>query len=321
MKRRGGVTALAVTVRMGAALALAGAACAAPAPTSAPRGADGGTLAASDAGVRSGDVRAAAVAAPAERYYTAYLAEIIGGDRAEARAGYDAVLAEAGRIDRVIAARAALRLAGLAAAEGGRQEALELLARATTLGADDAGVLEAADALRLQLASGSAAERLLRGPALGTAIEGVSSEAASRFAQAEARLGAYQGKRVRRGIEKFDEDLARKAAALDAAVRAYRRVVELGESVAAAAAEFRIGSLHHDWGLTTLTLETPPELEPKYAAPVRADLERRARKSLAAARAAYAASLAQGTGSAGAELWHAAARSGARAVDELGLGR
>ena len=39
--------------------------------------------------------------------------------------------------------------------------------------------------------------------------------------------------------------------------------------VAVAAAEFRVGSLHHDYALALLTLEVPPELEPKFAADVR----------------------------------------------------
>jgi hypothetical protein len=84
-----------------------------------------------------------------------------------------------------------------------------------------------------------------------------------------------------------------------------------------AAAEFRIGSLHHDYALALLTLEVPPELEAKYAAEVRREQRPKALRSLRAAQAAYAASLAAGGGASGAELWHAAARSGARAVDDM----
>ena len=254
----------------------------------------------------------------AERYYRAYLAETVAGERAEARAGYEAVLEAGGADGRVIAARAALRLAGLDGQEGRIREALELLARAASLGGDDPALLEAVDALRLALSgSGAPADTGLRGPALGTALDGASPEAAARFARAEKLLDGYQRLRVRARIERFDEDVKRKTEALDAAVRAYRHVVELGEPVGSAAATFRIASLHHDFALAVLTLETPPELEPAYAAPVRRDLRVRAQHSFKAAQSAYAESLAAGPDARGTELWHAAARSGARAVEDM----
>ncbi len=254
----------------------------------------------------------------AARYYRAYVAENVDGDRAAARAGYEAVLEAGGSDSRTVAARAALRLAGLEAQEGRSREALELLARAASLGGDDPALVEAVDALRLSLAeAGVRADTGLRGPPVGRLLDGAATAAAERFARAEKLLDAYRERRVRARVEKFDEDVARKEAALEAAARAYRQVVELGDPVASAAATFRIASLHHDYALAVLTLETPPELEPAYAAPVRRDLRRRALRSFKAAQVAYVESLAAGPDAPGAELWHAAARSGARAVEDM----
>jgi hypothetical protein len=254
----------------------------------------------------------------AERYYRAYLSETVDGNLRGARGAYEEVLETGGAEARGVAARAALRLAGLDGQEGKSREALELLARAASLGGDDPALLEAVDALRLQLAgSEPRTDTGLRGPAPGTPLDGAGAKAAGRFAGAERLLDAYQRRRVRARIEKFDEDRNRKESALRAAEDAYRQVVALGDPVGTAAAAFRIASLHHDYALLVLTLETPPELEPAYAAPVRRDLRLRAQRNFKDAQAAYAESLAAGAEAPGAELWHAAARSGARAVEDM----
>jgi hypothetical protein len=252
----------------------------------------------------------------ARRYYAAYLAETVDGDLAAARAGYEAVLEHGGEA-RGLAARAALRLAALSAREGGGRAALELLARAASLGGDDPELLAQVDALRLSLAEPGLAGAALRGPPSGAVLDGAAATTSEPFARAEKALSFYQSLGVRARIERFDEDVARKDAALEAAARAYRAVIELGDPVANSAAAFRLGSLYHDHALTMVTLETPPELEPAYAAPVRRDLRRRALKSFKAAEEAYAASLAAGAGASGAELWHAAARAGAREVADM----
>jgi hypothetical protein len=272
---------------------------------------------ASDASVAAG-VRDDGGVPLAERYYRAYLAETIDGDRAAARVGYEAVLEAGAGEGRGLASRAAVRLAGLDAQEGRNHEALELLARAASLGGDDPAVLEAVDALRLSLSgSGARPDTYVRGPAVGSTLDGASASAATRFAAAEKLLDVYQRRHVRPRVEKFDEDRERKETALRVAEEAYRQVIATADPVGAAAAAFRIASLHHDYALLVLTIETPPELEPAYAAPVRRDLRNRAQRNFKDAQAAYAESLAAGADAPGAELWHAAARSGARAVEDM----
>jgi hypothetical protein len=252
-----------------------------------------------------------------DKYWAAYFAETIDGDRAAARAGYQDVLESAGPQDVEGAARAALRLAELSALEGLHAEALDLVARATALGADDPDLVAAADGLRLRLSAVTGDDVEIRGPAAGTPLAGASPEAAVRFAQAEELLVRYLALRVRPRLENFDEERGRKQSSLEAAVRAYLRVVETGEPVAVAAAQFRIASLYHDLALTTLAYEVPPELDDRHAHEQRADLRRDASKYFRLAGNAYAASLAAAPDDKAADLWHIAARAGGRSVEDI----
>jgi hypothetical protein len=215
--------------------------------------------------------------------------------------------------DERVLARAALRLAELHGVQGRRQEALDLIGRAVSLGADeDPELRDLADSLRLRLAAERGDDLGVRGPDAGTKLDGVSAEAAARFAKAEKLLVGYLGVRVRASrIEFHDDDIIRLGQRLMAAERAYRQVAELGEPVATAAAHFRIASLYHDGALEMLNLDVPPELDESYRRQQRAQNRAAASRWFKNARDEYRRSLAVGGGAAGAELWHAAARSGA----------
>lgn len=303
--------AAALTLALALAMALAG--CGAPPAERAGR--DAGVPAAPEVVHRPAP--APAELSITERYYAAYLADTVDGDRVAARAGYEAVLEQAGADDAELAARAALRLAELNALEGRRREALDLVARATSLGGDAPELVEAADALRLRLAAAAGPTIETRGPPAGAPIEGASADAGERFRKAERLLVAYLGLRVRPRLENFYDVVRRKEAALDAAVRAYRHVAEGGEPVAIAAAEFRIASLYHDYALATLAFEVPPELTTEYATQMRRELRRSATRYFRLAEQAYAASLAAAPDVPGAALWHAAARRGASTVEQI----
>ncbi len=250
----------------------------------------------------------------AHAYYVAYLAESLG-KLDEARAGYEAlVIAEHGRDDALVVARAALRLARLEALDGKRRRAVDLLGQASILGGDDPEVTGGVDRLRLQLDTQRGEELGVPGPAVNTQLEGVSAEAAARFRKAEAMLPAYSKLSVRRIAGPFDDDLTSKRSTLEAVVRAYRAVVELAEPVATAAAQFRIGRLYHDAALFMLILQPPDEYNSDYRRDERDKDRRLAAHYFKNARVAYEASRDAARGVAGAELWQAAARDGLRST-------
>lgn len=258
----------------------------------------------------------------AARYYDGYLAETLRGDVAAARQAYEDVIAEAGAVAPWVAARAALRLAELEVLAGRRRKALELMARASVLGRDSLEIVERADRLQARLGSLRFVGSDVRGPPLGTALEGVSGDAVERFQRAEDLMAAYYRVRLEPRLEQLRAGVRVKESAMDAAVRAYRQVVAMDEPVAAVAAEFRIASLYHDLALA-LMFELPPELEPRAAAQVRRSLRASALGYLSRAQAAYLRSRAAGSegGNAASERWLVAAELGLRSVDDLLGGR
>lgn len=107
--------------------------------------------------------------------------------------------------------------------------------------------------------------------------------------------------------------------ALDAAVRAYKRVIALAEPVATVAAEFRIASIYYDLALA-LTFDLPPELEESVASELRQSLRAQAVADRNRARAAYLRCLEAGRdGRAGATatIWLEAAELGLRSIEDL----
>jgi hypothetical protein len=258
----------------------------------------------------------------AARYYGGYLDEVLGGDVGAARAAYAAVVAD-GSAPPEIAARAALRLAEDEAESGHRHIALDLVARAAALGRDHRDLLRWAERLQRRLAAVRVHDIEVRGPPAGTALEGVSAEAAELHARAEALLSAYHARRLRPRLEELGAGVRAKRAALDAAVRGYRAITALGEPVATVAAELRIASLYYDLSLS-LTFDLPSELEAGAAAELRQSLRARALADRTRARAAYLRALEAGRdGRAGpaAAIWLEAAEIGLRSVEDLLRGR
>lgn len=258
----------------------------------------------------------------AARYYGGYLDEVLGGDVGAARAAYAAVVAD-GSAPPEIAARAALRLAEDEAEAGHRHIALDLVARAAALGRGHRDLLRWAERLQRRLAAVRVHDIEVRGPPAGTALDGVSPQAAELHARAEALLSAYHARRLRPRLEELGAGVRAKRAALDAAVRGYRAITALGEPVATVAAELRIASLYYDLSLS-LTFDLPSELEAGAAADLRQSLRERALADRTRARAAYLRALEAGRdGRAGpaAAIWLEAAEIGLRSVEDLLRGR
>ncbi|HLU64884.1 MAG TPA: hypothetical protein VKZ63_01330 [Kofleriaceae bacterium] len=255
-------------------------------------------------------------------YYRAYLDEVLRGDFAAAREAYRRVV-DHERASPELAARAALRLAEYEADRGRRHIALDLVARAAALGRGQRDLLVWAERLQRRLAAVRAQDIEVRGPPAGTALVGVSPAAAEQFARAEQLLSAYHGRRLRPRLEDLRAGIRAKRAALDAAVRAYRQVVSLGEPTAVVAAEFRIASLYYDLSLS-LTFDLPPELEPSAATRLRQSLRAQALADRDRARAAYLRALEagrDGRAGPGGAVWVEAAELGLRSVEDLLRGR
>jgi len=250
------------------------------------------------------------------RFWEGYVAETLRGQVALARSAYDDVIRGAGETQPELAARAALRLAELEARVGNRREAVELVARASALGRDDPEIVARADRMQAHLASVRSKGSEVRGPPAGTALEGVSKQAAASFAEAEKLLADYHAVRLRPRLEDLRGGVRAKERAMDVAVRAYRQVIELNERAASAAAEFRTASLYHDLALS-LMFDLPPELEERAAAKLRRALRGQAIAHLRKARNAYERSLEQATDLSGVERWRVAAERGLAAVEDL----
>ncbi len=282
-----------------------------------------------DAGVASSPESDASTAGRAlakrwqRRYYEGHLAETLRGDLVAARAAYEEVIAGAGASEPRLAARAALRLAEIEAVKGQRRRAIELVARASSLGRGDAEIVRQADELQTRLASLRSRGSGVRGPPAGATLDGVTGDTAARFRKAERMLVAYHKTRLQPRIEALEAGVQAKERAMELAVKAYRAVVGSGDALATSAAEFRIGSLYHDLGIA-LMFDLPPELAPRAAARLRRRMRQRALGYLAKARAAYGRSkavLAAGASNPALERWRGAARRGLASVDDLLRGR
>jgi hypothetical protein len=259
---------------------------------------------------------APALAPGANRYWHAYLDDVLGDDGG-GRAGYEAAYAAAAT-EPAIAARAALHLAEREADAGNRRRALELVARATQLAPDDDGTRDAADRLQAGLAAaplGPGQPDEVRGPPLGTPIAAATPEVAADFAAAEKLLARAHRIRMEPALESLSSTVKAKERATDEAVAAYKKVADAG-GLAAVAAEFRSGSLYHDLAVE-LVFDLPPELDPAVATRLRRTLGDSARAYLHKAQAAYRRALAIEAHGDDAELWRVAAETNLRAAGEL----
>jgi hypothetical protein len=254
-----------------------------------------------------------AMAPGANRYWHAYLDDVLGDD---GRTGFEAAYAAAPS-EPLVAARAALHLAEREMTAGNRRRALELVARATQLAPDDDGIRDAADRLQAGLAaapSGESQQDEVRGPPLGTPIPGSPDTVAS-FAAAEKLLVRAHHIRMEPALESLSSTVKKKERATDEAVAAYKKVADAG-GLAAVAAEFRSGSLYHDLAVE-LVFDLPPELDPAVASRLRRTLGDSARAYLRKAEAAYKRALAIDARGDDAELWRVPAETNLRAAGEL----
>ncbi len=256
----------------------------------------------------------AAASGPAV-YFRARIEETLSGPSDASARAFQRVLDDA--VDPVIAARAALELAELAAARRRRRVALELIARASALGASDRDVIDRASQLRGRLAAVSAEDIEVRGPPAGAPLENVSVRAAESFARGEELLAVYLRRRPSSRLEEAMASVRAKRSALETAVRAYQKVVELDEPVAVLASEFRIASMYYDLSLS-LTSDLTREMLPSEAAKFRSTLRSIARSNRRQARDAYRRALraAPAAGESGAR-WREAAKLGLTSVEDL----
>jgi hypothetical protein len=249
-------------------------------------------------------------------YYRARIGQVLGTEPEASRLRYQKVL-DAYDADPVMAARAALELAGHAAAKRHRRVALDLIARASALGAAAADVTDRASRLHQRLSSVSAEDIEVRGPSAPAVLTGVSPEAAERFARAEELLAVYLRRRASSRVEQVISSIRAKRVALEAAERAYREVAALGEPTATAAAEFRIASMYYDLSLS-LTYDLADELVAAEARKLRSGLRSLAANNRRRARAGYRRSLdAAAEAPESADRWREAAALGLTSVEDL----
>jgi hypothetical protein len=239
------------------------------------------------------------------------LAELTG-DPDAARGAYEKVLA-APETPSPVQARAALHLARLEARAGKSGRALDLGARAAALAPNDLTITEGIAQLRGDVVAASGAGDVH--PPIGTALPGVPTRIADRFAAAE-RVLEFLHRRQPRPIELLLGDRE------DATVGLVARYHELESAggLAQIAASYRIGTLYHDLALALLFElqegNIVAKLEPAVAAGVRRTLRGRALFYLKRAAAAYHTSLA-GPESGDAELWRLAAEEGEHAAQAV----
>src|SRR5262249_27255091 len=154
-------------------------------------------------------------------------------------AGFDHVLAS--DTPAPLAARAALHLAQLESRTGKSRRALDLVARASALAPSDVAIAEGVAELQADVVA-AAGTGDLRGPRLGTPLQGVDPGVAAAFAAAERALAQVHKLRPRPIIEALSTSIRVKEDATEDAVLRYRAVAEHG-GLAMIAASYRIGSL------------------------------------------------------------------------------
>ena len=278
-------------------------------------GEHGARVTARDGGPSVLDAGAAPVAPVSDdRYWAAFLDDVVAGDAAAARAGYEATLTAADTAP-VLAARAALRLADLEGAAGNRRRALELVARAAALAPGDDAIQDNAERVRARLIAAPPGAGDVRGPPVGTPLPGVPVPVVHAFATAEATLASVHRRRLKPVLEALSSSVRAKERATETAVRAYRVVAEAG-GLARVAAQYRIGSLYHDLAIE-LVFDLPPELEPGVALQLRRTLRASAVGYVRKAAAAYRTCLAEPAPQADAAPWRAAAETDLRGAEEL----
>jgi hypothetical protein len=263
----------------------------------------------------------ASLAAPSfsveSRYFKARLEQTLGGHSAATWAKYSYVL-EAFDVDPVLAARSALELATRAAARRQWRIAFDLIARGAALGIRALDVTDRASRLRSEFVSRAADDIEVRGPPANARLTGVSSTAAARFAKAEGLLAIYLQRRPSARLEEVKSSVRAKRATLEAAERAYRQVIGLGEPTATAAAEFRIASMYYDLSLS-LGYDLTREMLRDEARKFRASLRAMAIVDRRRARASYRRALEAATGANTREVgrWREAAVLGLTSVEDL----
>jgi hypothetical protein len=245
----------------------------------------------------------------------AVLAELLG-DEATARAGYERVLASPDS-PASVAAKSALHLAQLESLAGRTRHALDYVVRAAALAPGDIGIAEGVAQLRADAVAASG-EGNIRGPRVGTPLQGVDPKVAEAFAATERAMAKVHRLRPRPFIEALSSSIRAKELATEDVVARYRVIAE-NSGLARIASHYRAGSLYHDLALGLL-FELPPELDPSVAAGLRRTLRGRAQAYLKKAVAEYELALAV-TATPDSELWRLDAEADLRSArDVLGEG-
>lgn len=266
---------------------------------------------------QAGATESAPAASVEARYFAARLEQTLRGHSERTWGKYRYVL-EAYDVDPVLAARSALELATRASARRQWRIAFDLIARAAALGVRALDVTDRASRLRSRFVSRAADDIEVRGPPANARLSGVSDKAADRFARAEELLATYLQRRPSPRLEEVKSSVRGKRAALEAAERAYRAVIELGEPTATAAAEFRIASMYYDLSLS-LTYDLTREMVSDEARKFRAQLRVMVLADRRRARASYRRALEAGIAASTKEVerWREAAVLGLTSVEDL----
>lgn len=235
------------------------------------------------------------------------------GDPTAARAGFEAVLAEADA-PAGLAARAALHLARLESRAGKTRRALELAARASALAPGDPAIVDGVSELQADMVAAAGAGDL-RGPRLGTPLPGVEPGVADAFAAAERAFARLHTLRIRPVLETLSRSIRVVEDTSEAVVARYRAIAERG-GLLRVAASYRAGSAYHDLAQSLLLFELPPELEPGFVAGLRHTLRTSATGYLKKAVAEYRTALAAPKHP-DDELWRLAAETDLRDARDL----
>jgi hypothetical protein len=305
--------ALRVTFGAGAALLCALLACgddAAPAATAPAATAAG--RAAADPALGATTVLDGAGAA----FGDAVLAELTG-DEAQARAQFEHVLGGSD-VPPQLTARAALHLAQIELRAGQSRRALDLAARARAVAPGDKVIEEGVGTIQAEFVD-SAGSGDIRGPAIGTPLQGVAPDVAEAFAKAEAGLAQVHRRRLQLLFGETQRSIDIRINATASVVAQYRAVAASG-GVALVAATYRIGTLYHDLALDLSVAEPPAELMRDPARGLRVMLSNLAFTYLRKAEAEYRACM-DAPQSPESELWRLAAQTYRRSVVDVLVAR
>jgi len=247
----------------------------------------------------------------------AVLAELTG-DEAQARAQFEHVLGGGSDVPPQLTARAALHLAQIELRAGQSRRALDLAARARAVAPGDKVIEDGVGTIQAEFVD-SAGSGDVRGPGIGTPLQGVTPDVAEAFAKAEAGLAQVHRRRLQLLFGETQRSIDIRINATANVVALYRAVAASG-GVALVAATYRIGTLYHDLALDLSVAEPPAELMRDPARGLRVMLSNLAFTYLRKAETEYRACMDAPQSPEG-ELWRLAAQTYRRSVVDVLVAR